>query len=161
MEAESLVETSELVACTLTQTHTMHVLWRDCKFALISRVRQVQMNFLVHASGSRTHWTNIREAPYEALSVLTSLKAGPTPSRPVRESVRVWASKRRRTSGFNVRCCFPVKAGESFEAKVLLWGHGAGRPGEELDRLTPTDGPSSLQLAGVFNFVCSLKVAKW
>lgn len=46
-----------------------------------------------------------------------------------------------RTSGFNMCCCVPVKPGESSKAKVLLWGHGAGGPGKELDGLTRTDEP--------------------
>lgn len=45
----------------------------------------------------------------------------------------------------------PVKPGESFKATVLLWRHGACRPGEELDRLTHTDWLSSLRLVVVFS----------
>lgn len=111
----------------------MHALWTDCHFALISPVRQVQMNFLVDASGSRTHWTNIREAPYEALSVLTSPKAGPAPSRPVRKSIHVWASKRKAYIWFQCALLFPCKSRWEFRGRgptVRAWSWSTwGRAG--------------------------------
>lgn len=57
--------------------------------------------------------------------------------------VSVWLCLRqfrwfRCVSGFIMWSCYcsSVKPGEGVKAAVLLWRHGAGRPGEELDCLT-------------------------
>lgn len=104
MEAESLIKTPELVACTVQCMHCREI-----------------VNLRLHMDHIHTEATAYEpESLFEALGVLTSLKPGPTPSRPVQESGRVRERKQRCTSGFNMCCCFPVKPGESFKAKVLL-----------------------------------------